>query len=379
MPSAAINYRNLLLVGICLPVLLTVANQWILSSGNVPTLATFATGLLFAFYALQIGVVSWAVGRYITPWPLRWIIWVWIMALVDLQLALITASNFSHAIRCLSAGVFAGQLGAIVVWGILGSGSIVWRIPSLFILLMVGWNCYELLAHIADQDVTWLQLNWNDLVIVQGVILMVLCGILRLRGYSLQVTDGKDGGESHKNRGSQPIQFGIRDVLIWTTSLAVLLGIAKAGDLLTVRFIQRSYAAGFLLLAMVALSTVAVLLVAIWASLGRGWTPLRLLVLVLASLSTGVPLALYSVHVGQPMMARNPDYRFFHWYATGYWWIGWMFLTATLLAASLTIFRTLGYRLVRIPRQRAVPPRTQSAVLQHGELIIPSHPPGQCR
>jgi len=139
-------------------------------------------------------------------------------------------------------------------------------------------------------------------------------------------------------------------VLIGTTVLAVLLGIAKVGDLLTARFVQRTYAVGFLLIAMVAVSTAAVLLVSIWASLGRGRSALRILVLVLSSLGVGAPLAWYSVYIGQPMMARNLDYRFLHWYATGYWWIGWMFLTATLLAAALIIFRTLGYRLVRIPR-----------------------------
>src|SRR5262245_48277213 len=350
MPPAAINYKSLSLVGIGVPVTLTLVNQWVLAK-SVPIISVFGTGLLFAFYALQIGFVSWAVGRYITPWPLRWFIWIWIMALVDLQLAVMTASVFSHAIRCLATSVLAGQLGALLVWGILGSGPMIWRIPSLLLLVLVAWNCYELLVRIR-QNASWMQLGWNDLLNVEAVTLAALCGMLRLRCFSLQVIDldgDGDGGEGSSS--STSLQFGIRDVLIWTTCLALLLGIAKAGDLLKLEFVQQTYAVGFLLVATVAISTAAVLLVAIWASLGRGRFTLRLLVLVLTALVVGTPLALYSVHIGQPMMVSNRDYRLAHWYAIGYWWISWMFLTATLLAASLIIFRTLGYRLVGVPRR----------------------------
>ena len=41
------------------------------------------------------------------------------------------------------------------------------------------------------------------------------------------------------------------------------------------------------------------------------------------------------------------DYDLFRWYEVGWWWIAWMFLSGGLLAASLMIFRTVGYRLVR--------------------------------
>jgi cation transport ATPase len=272
------------------------------------------------------------------------------MALVDLQLAVVTASIFSDAIRCLATSVLAGQLGALLVWGILGSGPIIWRIPSLVILLLVAWNCYEVLVRIR-QNASWTQLGWNDLLNVEAVTLAALCGMLRLRGYSLHATNPDSGSGTESSSQSTSLQFGIRDVLIWTTCLALLLGIAKAGDLLKAEFVQQNYAVGFLLVATVALSTAAVLLVAIWASLGRGRFTFRLLVLVLTALAAGTPFALYSVHVGQPMMVSNRDYRFAHWYAIGYWWIGWMFLTATLLAASLIIFRTLGYRLVWVPRR----------------------------
>jgi len=146
------------------------------------------------------------------------------------------------------------------------------------------------------------------------------------------------------------LQFGIRDVLSGTTSLAVILAIAKAGDFLTWKFIQSVYDAGLLFVVLIATCTAAVLLIALWTSLGRGRPSLMVLCIILASVVLGSPIAWYCANVGQPQMALNRDYRLYHWYGTGYWWVGWMFLSGTLLAGLLIIFRTLDYRLVRKSR-----------------------------
>jgi hypothetical protein len=352
VPSPGTNFRSLLLIGVGLPTALSLADRAVLATTSIKSLSPPAIAGLFGFYVMQIALVSWVVARFITPWPLRWILWIWTMALIDLQVAVISAheshSNW-HAIQCLCTATFAGQFGAFIVWGILGRGPIVWRGPSLFLLLLVGWNFYVLLIRIAHHA-SWMQLGWTDLFHVETFVLSVLCGILRLCGYSLEIVD--EGEFSHAQAAGRSLQFSIRDVLIWTTSLAVLLGIAKAGDLLTMRLIQQTYVAGFMLVATVAISTAVVLLVAIWAALGLGSTTLRALVLALSSLAVGTPLACYSVFVGKPRMLLNYDYRFAHWYETGYWWIGWTFLAATLLTASLIFFRTLGYRLEKMRRQR---------------------------
>lgn len=345
-----------------MPVGLALANQAVLAAVCGANWPETVTGLLFPFYAVQVGCVSWSVGRYVTPWPLRWIIWLWIMALIDLQLAVLTTSIFNAPIYCLAAGILAGQLGAFVVWGILGSGEIVWRIPSLGVILLAAWNVYELLVRIAGQDVSWLQLNWSNLLNVQVVTLSALCCVLRLYGYSLRITGDETAKDASQPGGREPVQFGIRHVVIWTTALAVLLGIAKAGDLLTARFLQRGYAVGLGLVATAAIATAMLLLVSIWASLGRGRAATRILVLVLSSLVVGAPFAWYAVYVGKPQMAMNPDYRFVHWYGAGYWWLGWMFLTATLLAAALLIFRTLGYRLVWTSRSAALGDRAAGSI-----------------
>jgi hypothetical protein len=44
---------------------------------------------------------------------------------------------------------------------------------------------------------------------------------------------------------------------------------------------------------------------------------------------------------------RGYDYDLHRWLEVGWWWIAWMFLSGGLLAASLLVFRAVGYRLVR--------------------------------
>jgi hypothetical protein len=345
MPPAKTDYRSLVLVGIVLPALLALADQYLLTGMSGATLSPAVTALIFGFYVCQIALMSWAVARFIERWPLRWIILIWAMMLIDLQLAAMSGQErnyLQHA--CLSTGVLAGQFGAVIVWGVLGSGHIKWRIPALLVLVWIGWNFFQGLIRL-NAGALWIQLGWEDLFMVQSVVLATLCGAMRLAGYSLLLAPNEiqDAAEADGRR----LQFGIGDVLIGTTALATLLGIAKAGDLLTWRFAQSLHATSFWFVALVAILTAAVLLVALWAALGRGPALLRGLVLVLVPLAAAFPVVWYCINVGRPQMLANRDYRLFHWFATGYWWIGWMFLAATLLAASLIVFRTLGYRLVR--------------------------------
>lgn len=351
MQPPKINYRSLLIVGFCVPVSLAEVDHTVLTRIDIAASNVAFVTALFIFFAVQIWFVSWAVARYINPWPLRWVIWLWTMVLIDLQLAIISAVegvSTREAINCLATGVLAGQVGALVVWGILGSGAAAWRVPALLVLFPIGGNFYELLVRLSHNG-SWYQLVWDDLLWVQALILFLLCCALRLSGFTLVMTTSETLAASDARTRKHSLQFGIRDVLIGTTSLAIVLAIAKAGGMLTLQFVQNVYAAGLLFVVLIATCTGAVLLMALWASLGRGRATLRALSVVLASLAFGSPIAWYCVSVGQPRMILNRDYRLFHWYTTGYWWIGWMFLVAMILTGSLIIFRTLGYRLVRVP------------------------------
>src|SRR6476646_1615935 len=125
-PSPSLHLRHLLAVGVALPAALAIANHLLLASNNLSELSAAQLCGLMGFYVLQIGFIGWAVGSYIRPWPLRWFIYGWIMALVDLQLASIVSigGRNGQGVNCLATAILAGQLGVILVWGILGSGHI---------------------------------------------------------------------------------------------------------------------------------------------------------------------------------------------------------------------------------------------------------------
>jgi hypothetical protein len=184
---------------------------------------------------------------------------------------------------------------------------------------------------------------------MQTVLLSLLCGCLRGIGFSLAITSESIPETRDGRNSSKAIQFGIRDVLIGTTSLAVVLALAKAGDLLTGRYVRVLYEHGFLLVLTIATATAAVLIVALWAALGRGGAVARIVTLVSVSLAVGAPLGWYCKQQ-RAAIAWNGPWWLIQWYETGYWWIGWIFLTGTLLAASLLVYRVLGYRLVRWAR-----------------------------
>jgi hypothetical protein len=357
-----LNLLHLLSVGVALPACLATANHLLLTSPLLSDLNALVLCLLMGFYVLQIGFIGWAVGKVTQPWPLRWVIYGWIIVLVDLQLAIMNSSGGGsyEGRSCLSTAVFAGQLGMIIVWGVLGSGHIFWRVPAILVVLYQFWAFFHLLSRLKQGPPGSAYLDWGGLLTIQAVLLAVLCGMLRLRGYSLLKVEA----EAEAALGDEtmvPLQFGIRDVMIWTTSLAVLLAIAKAADFLTMSFLKTLYAPGILLPFTVGIITAAVLIVALWSALGRGNPVIRYLVLVVLSLGLGGAIGWYCDAVARAnATAMGWSYSYWQWYSTGYWWIGWTFLTGALLAASLIIYRTLGYRLVRSAKR---PKGTPAAVV----------------
>src|SRR5262245_15672236 len=343
----SLNYRSLLVVGICLPAVLAAVDRVIASTMSFGEFSPEAIVLVFAFFVLQVAVVSWAVARFIDPWPLRWFLWVWTMALIDLQLIVMSGQEGHDSTRvteALAAAMLAGQLGALLVWGILGSGLIRWRIPSLLVVLLVWWNFFGVLTRAAQWPHT-ARFGWDDLLFVESTVLTCLCIGVRISRFRLSLLREADSPSLQAGPG---LQFSIRHVLIGTTILAVLLGLAKAGDLLTAKFVQQLSGESAFFVFSVACGTATVLLTELWAALGRGNGLMRTIVAIGLPLCIGGAITWYCVTFGRlKMFGVNAPYWMFVWYDMGYWWLGFMVLTATLLASSLLIFRTLGYRLVR--------------------------------
>jgi hypothetical protein len=339
--GSTVDLRRLTAIGVGIPALLVVANQYVLSQKIYFQSQPVIVAFVMAFYVLQIGTIGWVVGSYIHNALLRWFMFGWIMILIDLQLLVITSDGGAGiGGSCLATGIFTGQLGIITVWSILGTGRWIWRLPCLFVVLVTYRNFYLLLTSVNSEGTYYG--NFSDIAVVQSALLSVLVGMLRLSGYSLRRTELEQSSPTTNARFRSSRQFGIRDVLIWTAALAVLLGIARAGNLLNEEFMKRFYGAEMLFVFTVAVCTSAIMIVAIWAALGEGSVWLRSGMLVVLSTSIGVPVGAYCAIVG-----RQGGRRFNIWMYAEYWWIGWMVLTGLLLSASLLIFRTQGFRLMK--------------------------------
>jgi hypothetical protein len=194
------------------------------------------------------------------------------------------------------------------------------------------------------------------LLVLQILTLAALCGLLRLRGFQLarlRAAQATILGEGVERR---VLQFNIKHVLIWTTALAAMLGVARALDLLNWEAAQQLARGGIAWKAIVAATSAIVIIVALWVALGRGHWLVRYSVGLAFALLAGSGLALWSNYrftvidsrIGMGRVWNPVEWELRDLYAIGWWWMGWLFLSSGLLAATLIILRVLDYRLVKI-------------------------------
>jgi hypothetical protein len=350
----SLDLRNLLRFGVALPAGLALANHIVLHLRGPYGFAWELVAPVFAFYVVQVAVIGWAVATYIQPWWLRWVIFGWTMLLVDLQLLVLSADQADESVRCLITAMFAGQFGLVTVWGILGQERWLWRLPSLLVIGIIYLNFY---GSLTEPRLYSNRFEWSSLLYLQGIILSLLCVGLRVKGFSLAVVDDTTrpdlaAAQPWVGRESKR-QFSIRDVLIVTTGLSALLGLAKAGNMLNLGFLVDLYRSGFLFVLTVAVASAMISIAALWAALGQGNVALRVAVALILPALIGGAVAAYCRYLESAATSGWSYWQFYRWIETGPWWIGWMFLIGALLAASLVIYRTLGYRLVRTVRERA--------------------------
>ena len=362
--AAPLDVRRLLLIGAVLPAAIAGVNYALLYDRHPDTPLLVAR---LAWYVVQVGIVGFAVGRGIEH-GLRWVVFGWLMVLINLLTWIEGAelSRWQHTGQLPVAALFGGEIGLCVVWAFLGDTR--WQLRWPAMVLLVGGIFY-----------VWRLANWNgpslwsELMVLQVVTLAVLCGLLRWRRYVLRPADAEEvmAGNPSKRR---PLQFGIKHVLIWTTALAVLLAMARGLDLLSWQAAQQLAATGLVWKLTVATASAMVTIVALWAALGRGHWLLRYLAVVLLALAVGLGLGQWGQASAVAMQKKANvatffwsgngavfrgrgiiDWELMQWYEVGWWWLGWLFLSGGLLAATLIILRTIGYRLVRLAPARSNP------------------------
>jgi hypothetical protein len=174
--------------------------------------------------------------------------------------------------------------------------------------------------------------------VVQTASLCLLCLFLRSQRFRLALLERVATPQAISPAGTsatRSIQFGVGDLLLWTTALAPLLAISRFQP-------WRMLTEGILY--------AIVLMVALWAALGEGPAWLRWSLLSLAALVAGLILAQVEWFDLRRFSATP---QFWNWQFIWDWqWptIAAYFLAAGMLAATLLIFRTLGYRLCRVSR-----------------------------
>jgi len=144
---------------------------------------------------------------------------------------------------------------------------------------------------------------------------------------------------------SKTVQFGIRDILLWTTALAPLLAVSRLGawQYLTDGVLQA-----------------IVLVFALWVALGEGPPWLRWPLLIVFAVLAGMMHADFDMYVigrwrwvlGGPARWWSIDHL--HYYLLRWDAIAAFCLSGGMLAATLLIYRVLGYRLCRSRPPRPV-------------------------
>jgi hypothetical protein len=267
----------------------------------------------------------------------------------------------------LATSLVAAQLGLVTIWTILGSAKWTFRWPAGLLLTTVT------AILVVRQE--YLQSEALVALVGQTLVLALLCGLLSWRGFRLALEPQATSSQPVTiAAGSAPrplpgTQFGVRDLLWWTTSLAIVLAIGRALDFvpasrLAVEWLGTSARlADWQSILTTSILTAIVLVVALWAGLGAGPVLARCSLLALVSIAAALAYAIphfreatrwaaaWSWSPPMNLTFWDPQYR--SWFYSSEWAnMAWFWLAGGLTFAALLMFRALGYRLCRSRLER---------------------------
>jgi hypothetical protein len=295
---------------------------------------------LYAWFAATAAVLSWCTGRYLSPTWLRWLVFAWCLAMLDV-LTFLTCMD-DHVERQFGYVLVSAQIALLVLWAILGPGAWQIRLPAVAAVT-------PLVMMFSGSFVGWSRSytrSWGVMMMFATVTMALLCGGLRYLRFSLHMLspEGAPEGAAEGSPGKRRVyQFGTRQMLIWLTVTGPLLLLIRNVDF----GIQGLFPSTLL-----AISAATVNLIAIWAVLGGGHWLLRIGSLLGIPFLIAQGMMQYSAYVN----AAAGNMRFNGMYGTTAWmigemedlWLAWLWLDAALLAALLVFLRARGYRLTRV-------------------------------
>jgi hypothetical protein len=347
---------RLITVALLLPTLFVAIDRLLLDALAGLWLTEWTMLLTMAIFVIQIGLMGVVCARWI-DWPLlRWLLYGWCWLLIDFQ-TLITwafAGQYWWGDAFQASALLAAQLGLAIIWAVLGDARWTVRLPvtlvaaALLLLLLIRFR------------------HWGEnaalLFAVQGIALLAVCGCLRWRGYRLT----RVPPEPHQpSAAPQPDplstnQFELRDVLIWTTALALVFGAIRAIGLPIEQWLETRYRP-WLPLIVDGAAVAIVLVIALWAALGAGTARTRWAVVLVSAPAIGLACGFIEclVWIWRDRLWASRWGRGMSW-PTWLYWAFWeplysrdrpmitsICLAGATLFATLLFLRSLGYRLER--------------------------------
>jgi hypothetical protein len=279
-----------------------------------------AAGCLALFIPI-VAATSVICGRLLRKW-LRWVVFSWTLLSLDLMTFVVGGSPMrgSFTAEMLACAMISGQLGALVVWGILVEQK--WGIPFLIALVVVtgtlaGWHTIFGSAGLAE--------GWFSLMMFQAFALAIMCGAMRRRGFRLAKMNN---GDTASGPPSKPrwLQFKHRTGY-WNQSPFVVAFEALLGMLMAI-----------------------VLYTAIMLAVGTHAFDERLIICAVTTFLIGVAFSFASSFAPDLLGSRiwymyQSQFLWMVW--PRWWWLAWVLLTSGFLASTLWFLRELGFQMTR--------------------------------
>jgi hypothetical protein len=284
----------------------------------------------FPIASISVAILGWCSGTYLRKAWIGWLVFAWSLALLDFLTLLATADfevrdEFAYVL-------ISAEISLLILWAVLGPGQWQWRVPIAMALVPI------VAIYVSEISIRDLSQHWNRMMLFTTAVVTVLCLGLRLFGFVLDNPHTLHPDAQSVDRKPR-LQFGMKHMLIWLTVTGPLVLVSREID-----FDGESIFPALL----VAISAATINLIAIWAVLGSGFWPLRILACLLVPYAIGVGLETYSLNLFATTVAK-PGQSSPIAYIMGFMrrhWRLWMFYDAALLAALLLFLRASGYRLM---------------------------------
>jgi len=343
------QWPQVLLIAVALPVLLTVVDVAIAARLSVG-MPMAVIVVIFSVYIAEMTAIAIAAGAGIRQTWLAWSLLAWLIMMIDLHLivAAVGQGNAWDGQNKLPIAAFVtAQLGFLVVWAAIGGEKWYLRFPITFVIAGIVLYCWH---HFVGYSAYH---QWTTILFIELASIAFLSIALRLTGFRLHQWDEARAGSAEGH-----MQFGLRHVLVFITVLAILLGVARAAQMLTLPFFLDVVRSLKLWRLGIACPSAMLIVLAFWAALGRGSALLRIALITLGCVVIGFGMTRWSAHMLQTMVPLRGTMDMDMWermrfWEIRYWWIAWYALSTGLLAACLLFFRARGYRIIRTRRIRS--------------------------